>query len=248
MRGWAIWLLGAAVGAPTSAWAADWYVAPGGVNGGAGSEASPLATVEHAVSRASAGDTIHLQRGGEYPVVGLTVSGMELAAYGAGPAPILTASTQVSLPDTWGMNANVRTGPVTEEVLAVYVDGRFVRRARYPNTGFLRIDNDDDPDTIVDAELADRPGVAAGRWTGAQVRWRRWSWWWETRPITDHSDPTTLHLGPDELLVAAKIDMNPDLDFAGVVAAINVAEKRVRAAVPSSRLCYLEPDRRRAQG
>ncbi|MCB9650537.1 MAG: right-handed parallel beta-helix repeat-containing protein [Deltaproteobacteria bacterium] len=197
MRGWAIWLLGAAVGAPTSAWAADWYVAPGGVNGGAGSEASPLATVEHAVSRASAGDTIHLQRGGEYPVVGLTVSGMELAAYGAGPAPILTASTQVSLPDTWGMNANVRTGPVTEEVLAVYVDGRFVRRARYPNTGFLRIDNDDDPDTIVDAELADRPGVAAGRWTGAQVRWRRWSWWWETRPITDHSDPTTLHLGPD---------------------------------------------------
>ncbi|HWG99112.1 MAG TPA: cation diffusion facilitator family transporter [Pilimelia sp.] len=52
----------------------------------------------------------------------------------------------------------------------------------------------------------------------------------------------TLHLGPDELLVAAKIAVRHD-DTAGRVAAvINAAEKRIRAAVPIARVIYLEPD------
>ncbi|MFD3998638.1 cation diffusion facilitator family transporter [Streptomyces sp. NPDC058548] len=52
----------------------------------------------------------------------------------------------------------------------------------------------------------------------------------------------TLHLGPEELLVAAKIAVQHD-DSAGDVAnAINAAEERIRAAVPIARVIYLEPD------
>ncbi|GAA1940911.1 cation diffusion facilitator family transporter [Streptomyces durmitorensis] len=52
----------------------------------------------------------------------------------------------------------------------------------------------------------------------------------------------TLHLGPEELLVAAKIAVRHDETAAEVAAAINTAEERIRAAVPIARVIYLEPD------
>lgn len=52
----------------------------------------------------------------------------------------------------------------------------------------------------------------------------------------------TQHIGPDELLVAAKVQMKPGLDTARIAAAINAAEGRVREAVPLSCMIYLEPD------
>jgi cation diffusion facilitator family transporter len=52
----------------------------------------------------------------------------------------------------------------------------------------------------------------------------------------------TMHLGPEELLVGAKISMPVELSFTDVAAAIDGAEARVRAAVPSARVIYLEPD------
>jgi cation diffusion facilitator family transporter len=52
----------------------------------------------------------------------------------------------------------------------------------------------------------------------------------------------TLHLGPDELLVAAKIAV-PAADSAAEVArAIDAAESSIRAVEPIARLIYLEPD------
>ena len=52
----------------------------------------------------------------------------------------------------------------------------------------------------------------------------------------------TMHLGPEELLVAAKIGVD-GADSAGDVArAIDDAERRVRGAVPIARVIYLEPD------
>lgn len=55
----------------------------------------------------------------------------------------------------------------------------------------------------------------------------------------------TLHLGPDELLVAAKIAVDPTATGAEVAEAIDAAERRVRHAVPIARATYLEPDLRR---
>lgn len=52
----------------------------------------------------------------------------------------------------------------------------------------------------------------------------------------------TLYLGPEELLVAAKIAFRPGLPLERVATAIDEAEGRVRAAVPEARVIYLEPD------
>jgi cation diffusion facilitator family transporter len=52
----------------------------------------------------------------------------------------------------------------------------------------------------------------------------------------------TLHLGPEELLVAAKIAVPGAVRAAEVAAAIDAAEQRVRAALPIECLIYLEPD------
>jgi len=192
--GWVLWV----VFVPSAALAADWHVAPNGLDEAAGTSAAPLASVARAVERSASGDRILLRRGGTYAAADLDVgAGRQILAYGTGEDPVLTASAEVQMTGAWEENAVVRTAAVTERVLACYVNGRFVPLARWPNTGFLRVDNDESPDEIVDAELETRPGVAAGRWTGAQVRWRRWSWWWETRPVTAHSAPNTLALGPE---------------------------------------------------
>ncbi|SDD02631.1 cation diffusion facilitator family transporter [Streptomyces prasinopilosus] len=52
----------------------------------------------------------------------------------------------------------------------------------------------------------------------------------------------TLHIGPEELLVAAKIAVRHDDTATQVAAAIDAAESRIRAAVPIARVIYLEPD------
>jgi cation diffusion facilitator family transporter len=52
----------------------------------------------------------------------------------------------------------------------------------------------------------------------------------------------TLHLGPETLLVAAKIAVSGEQSAAALVAGIDTAERRVRAAVPIAELIYLEPD------
>jgi cation diffusion facilitator family transporter len=52
----------------------------------------------------------------------------------------------------------------------------------------------------------------------------------------------TMHLGPEELLVGAKLAMPAGATLPEVAEAIDAAEQRVRAAVPAARVIYLEPD------
>ena len=58
----------------------------------------------------------------------------------------------------------------------------------------------------------------------------------------------TMHLGPEELLVGAKLAMPAGATLADVAATIDAAEARVRAAVPIARVIYLEPDLDRSPG
>ncbi len=51
-----------------------------------------------------------------------------------------------------------------------------------------------------------------------------------------------MHLGPEELLVAAKVAIAPGLALPEVARAIDDAEARVRAVEPLARSMYLEPD------
>lgn len=56
----------------------------------------------------------------------------------------------------------------------------------------------------------------------------------------------TMHLGPEELLVAAKISVGPADSGAEIAKVIDDAEIRIREAVPIARVIYLEPDVERA--
>jgi cation diffusion facilitator family transporter len=52
----------------------------------------------------------------------------------------------------------------------------------------------------------------------------------------------TLHVGPEDLLVAAKIAVTHDDTAAEVARGIDAAEARIREAVPAARHIYIEPD------
>ncbi|MBA2608405.1 MAG: cation transporter [Actinobacteria bacterium] len=57
----------------------------------------------------------------------------------------------------------------------------------------------------------------------------------------------TEHLGPEELLVGAKVEFVNGLTLAKLATAIDSVEKAIRAAVPDARVIYIEPDIYRAE-
>ncbi len=56
----------------------------------------------------------------------------------------------------------------------------------------------------------------------------------------------TMHLGPDELLVAVKVSVARGDTGADIASAIDATERRIRDAVPITCVIYVEPDIRRA--
>lgn len=81
-------------------------------------------------------------------------------------------------------------------------------------------------------------GESAGPEVDAQIRKAL-----ESAPeVTGVIHMRTLHVGPEELLVAAKIAVEHDDTAAEVARGIDEAEQRIRAAVPIARIIYLEPD------
>lgn len=56
----------------------------------------------------------------------------------------------------------------------------------------------------------------------------------------------TLHTGPDEVLVAAKVAIDREVTAAEIARGIDEAEAAIRAAVPTARYIFIEPDLFRA--
>ncbi|MDX2111803.1 MAG: right-handed parallel beta-helix repeat-containing protein [Verrucomicrobiota bacterium] len=181
--------------------AVDIHVANGGADTAEGTAIAPLATVAAGISKAVAGDRVLLLRGDTFREGALSQSKkITLSAYGdaAEALPIISGSMIVTGFTPYNQNAAIYTSTVKpggSGVQQVYVNGRFCTLARYPNTGWLRTENGSDHNTIVTAALKALPTNAAGYWVGAQVRWRKWSWWYETRPITADDGNGKLSLG-----------------------------------------------------
>jgi cation diffusion facilitator family transporter len=68
----------------------------------------------------------------------------------------------------------------------------------------------------------------------------------QTENVTRLIHLRTQYLGPDEMLVGAKIALAPHTDLATVAATIDAAEANIRAVVPAARMIYVEPDLDRA--
>ena len=56
----------------------------------------------------------------------------------------------------------------------------------------------------------------------------------------------TEHLSPDEVLLAAKVEFDRDLDMTELSAAIDSVEAAVRTAYPRAKFIFIEPDIARA--
>jgi cation diffusion facilitator family transporter len=63
-----------------------------------------------------------------------------------------------------------------------------------------------------------------------------------TPGVTSVIHMRTLHLGPEELLVAAKVGVTEDASGREIATMIDAAERAVREAEPTARVIYLEPD------
>jgi hypothetical protein len=51
-----------------------------------------------------------------------------------------------------------------------------------------------------------------------------------------------MHLGPDDLLVVGGLEIDGARSAADAAAVIDAAQERVREALPTARVIYLEPD------
>jgi cation diffusion facilitator family transporter len=63
--------------------------------------------------------------------------------------------------------------------------------------------------------------------------------------VRDLLDMRTEHIGPESILVAAKVEFDPDLTMRELADVVDVVEARVRAAVPMAVRIFVEPDVRR---
>ncbi len=184
-----------------SLYAKDWYVSNEGKPDAAGSEQDPLSIVGTALSRSGSGDRIFLMRGSVFREGGLGLSDdRTILPYGdvSYPAPVLSGSRVVTGFSPWSGDNRIYTAQVNpgeSGVTQVFVNGEFATLARYPNSGWLRTQEGSGDNLIVQTGLGSVPGASSGYWVGAQVRWRKWSWWYETRPITADNGSGRLSLG-----------------------------------------------------
>jgi len=205
--------------------AADFYVSNSGSDSNPGTLASPFATVAKGLNTSSGGDNVFLARGSTFhegSTGGIDVnSGRSLKAYGntALPLPVISGSTLATGWAPWAANPAVLTTTFTSgAVKQIFLNGQRLTLARTPNTGWLRTqegplggppEDTTNNNTIWDTNINGLSGgsVAGGvdnRWQGAQVRWRKWTWIYETRPITSNSG-NKLNLGGTTTLNLAGI-------------------------------------------
>jgi cation diffusion facilitator family transporter len=85
-------------------------------------------------------------------------------------------------------------------------------------------------------------GLLIGEAASPEVQERIASAMREAPQVTSLIHLRTEHLGPDELLVGAKLEFVDTLSVAELAAAIDDVERRVRSVAPEARVMYVEPD------
>ena len=149
------------------------------------SPGSPFKTLTRACSQLGANDTLMVFRGSVFRESGVSIGGGTVEAFGPTqyPLPVLAGSLAVTNWKADDSRKGVYVASVNEKVNHVYCNGELLFLARFPNTGWLRTDTGNSGTRINASELAKHPRNKNGYWNGANVRWRRWSWWFETRTV-----------------------------------------------------------------
>jgi len=169
------------------------YVANAGNDQAPGTADAPWRTLERA-KRASGG-TVLLKRGDVFRESTELGGNITLGAYGPPDAPLPVIAGSIEIKGWQAHQKPVYVAKVDKPVEQLFVGGKLMWIARYPNEGWARVQQGTTGSLIVDATLAKHPRNAPDYWKGANVRWRRWSWWFETRPVTGYDGQGKLSIG-----------------------------------------------------
>ncbi|WKZ65109.1 MAG: right-handed parallel beta-helix repeat-containing protein [Flavobacteriales bacterium] len=175
---------------------ATYYISPTGNDSNNGtSQATAWQTLErfNQISFSlQPGDRVLLQRGGVYRgKININGSGtassyIEVGAYGNGAQPIISGSVAVA---GWTQHSgNIWRVPMSQAVKHVYVNGALQTIARFPNTGWLRVDQGTST-SLTDAELSQPNGY----WTGATAVIRTTNWSYDTAYVSAFSNGVLTH-------------------------------------------------------
>jgi len=179
------------------------------------SPSTAFKTIAYAGSRVANGDTILLERGDVfYESVSFSRSNLTIDAYGPNDLdlPVVSGGTKIT---SWQpYSGAIYVADVGVDIGYLTADGNHINIARYPNMGWLRTttwtENGDGTNTIVTCSgLTSHTPNTNDYWNGANMRWHRHSWWFETRPVTDYVASTgQLYLGDKSIIAVEPYDKN----------------------------------------
>ncbi len=187
--------------------ATTYYVSNAGDDSLSGTtEAAAFKTLSHVTKKAVSGDKIFLRRGDIFrDSADFKVSNLTIDAYGdAGkPIPVVSGSNQIT---GWQLHSgSIYKASYRGSSGYLFVNGSLVKIARYPNNGWLRTkswtENSDGTNTVITTEsLLNHPRNTNSYWNGANIRWHRHSWWFETRTVTSYSSSGQITLDQKSLI------------------------------------------------
>lgn len=179
-----------------NSYATVYYVSNSGNDSNNGiSPESPLKSVlkiNQIISKMIPGDVILLERGSIfYGQINISSSGDEnspiiIAAYGEGKNPVISASVPIT---EWSIyEGNIYSSNVNGIVKNLFSNGKQMTLARYPNSGFLSVDNhlSDPKKGFTDNELKQ----PSGYWNGSIARIRTINWAYEYSEIENFKNST----------------------------------------------------------
>ncbi len=144
------------------------------------------------------GDAVLFERGGYFlGQINLSASGdasnpLIFGAFGEGKNPVISGSILIQ---NWTPYKNgIYKAEVTANVKNLFLNGEQMILARYPNSGFLTIDQPfpDPKKGFTDKEL----NQSAGYWTGSVARIRTVNWAYEYSSVKDFSNGSILFSTP----------------------------------------------------
>ncbi|MBK7253964.1 MAG: right-handed parallel beta-helix repeat-containing protein [Ignavibacteria bacterium] len=170
---------------------ANYYVASNGNDGNNGlSSSSPWKTiskVNSSMSTFNPGDLILFRRGdkfyGEIKVSksGTTTSNIIFGSYGSGALPEITGIKSIT---GWSVHSgNIYKATVSDTVSQVMISEKLMTIARYPNTGFLKIDAGNGNTGFYDAAL----NQSSGYFNGSVCKVRTINWIYEKKTVSSFS-------------------------------------------------------------
>ena len=204
-------LLVCAMTAPAPA--STYYVSASGNNANSGlSSGSPLKSLAAAAAKVTTGDTVLLNRGDVFRESVTFGNNISFNAYGntSQPLPSIRGSDLVT---GWTpLQNNIYVANFSGSLGQLYVNQQLATLARFPNEGWLRTVNFTENTTtgantvITTNSLASHPRNTDDYWNGANIRWHRHSWWFETRTVTDYAAGGQISLADNSLIPIQQTD------------------------------------------